>query len=102
MELSTGERIEAGAEVILAAGALASPALLLRSGIGPAAQGQEAGVDPVLDLPGVGRNLQDHLLFGVGWESIVDLPAPALLAEAGLFARSRTRTPCLESAWGAT
>jgi choline dehydrogenase len=92
VELSTGERVEAGAEVILTAGALASPALLLRSGIGPAAQLRAAGVDVVLDLPGVGRNLQDHLLFGVGWESIVDLPAPALLAEAGLFARSRSRT----------
>ena len=91
VELSTGARIEAAVEVVLAAGALASPALLLRSGIGPAAELRAAGVTPVLDLPGVGRNLQDHLLLGVGWESSVDLPVPRLLAEAGLFARTRGR-----------
>jgi choline dehydrogenase len=36
-------------------------------------------------LPGVGSNLQDHLLLGVGYESLVPLDPPTLLAEAGLF-----------------
>jgi choline dehydrogenase-like flavoprotein len=48
-------------EVILAAGAVASPLLLMRSGIGPAAQLRAHGLDVVRDAPGVGANLQDHL-----------------------------------------
>lgn len=48
-------------EVILSAGAFGSPQVLLNSGIGPAAELQAAGVAPLLDLPGVGRNLQDHM-----------------------------------------
>jgi choline dehydrogenase len=47
--------------VILAAGSIGSPHLLLLSGIGPAAHLQEHGVPVVLDRPGVGKNLQDHL-----------------------------------------
>jgi choline dehydrogenase len=48
-------------EVVLAAGAIGSPALLQRSGVGPAARLREAGIEPRLDRPGVGANLQDHL-----------------------------------------
>jgi choline dehydrogenase len=47
-------------EVIVAAGAIGSPQLLLLSGIGPRAQLAELGIDARVDLPGVGRNLQDH------------------------------------------
>ncbi|OBA63357.1 choline dehydrogenase [Mycobacterium sp. 1100029.7] len=50
---------EAG-EVILAAGAIGSPQLLMLSGIGPARVLRSAGVQVVLDMPGVGANLQDH------------------------------------------
>jgi len=48
-------------EVILAAGAIGSTQLLLLSGVGPAAQMQALGIPVVLDKPGVGENLQDHL-----------------------------------------
>jgi choline dehydrogenase-like flavoprotein len=48
-------------EVILAAGSIGSTQLLLLSGIGPAAQLREHGIDVVADRPGVGANLQDHL-----------------------------------------
>ncbi|MGC4029774.1 MAG: GMC family oxidoreductase N-terminal domain-containing protein [Steroidobacteraceae bacterium] len=48
-------------EVILAAGALASPKLLMLSGIGPGAQLQQHGIAVLRDLPGVGQNYQDHL-----------------------------------------
>jgi choline dehydrogenase len=48
-------------EVILAAGAIGSPQLLLLSGVGPAQHLRERGVAVVLDRPGVGANLQDHL-----------------------------------------
>ena len=53
--------VRARAEVILAAGAIGSPQILQHSGIGPAPLLQRAGVPVRLDLPGVGRNLQDHL-----------------------------------------
>lgn len=58
-----GERLElrARAGVILSAGAIGSVQILQRSGIGPGAALQKAGVDTVLDAPGVGANLQDHL-----------------------------------------
>lgn len=47
-------------EVIVAAGAIHSPALLLRSGIGPAADLRKLGIQVVANLPGVGRNLMEH------------------------------------------
>jgi choline dehydrogenase len=58
-----GETIEARAkgEVILSAGSIGSVQVLQRSGIGPADWLNELGIDVVLDKPGVGRNLQDHL-----------------------------------------
>jgi choline dehydrogenase len=51
--------------VTLSTGAINSPAILLRSGIGPRAELQALGIEPVVDLPGVGRNLLDHLLVPV-------------------------------------
>jgi len=51
--------VEAGV-VVLSAGALNSPRLLMLSGVGPANHLRQVGVDPVIDLGGVGQNLQDH------------------------------------------
>jgi len=48
-------------EVLLAAGAIGSPQLLMRSGIGEADHLREHGIEPLVDLDAVGRNLQDHL-----------------------------------------
>ncbi|WP_321893521.1 choline dehydrogenase [Paraburkholderia tropica] len=48
-------------EVLLCAGAIASPQILQRSGVGPGAWLRELDIPVVLDLPGVGQNLQDHL-----------------------------------------
>ena len=53
--------VRARREVILAAGALQSPQLLLLSGVGPGAHLAEHGISVARDLPGVGENLQDHL-----------------------------------------
>ena len=53
--------VRAEREVILTAGALNSPKILLLSGIGPAAHLRSVGVDVAHDLPGVGQNLHDHL-----------------------------------------
>ncbi len=49
-----------GREIILSAGVIHSPTILLRSGIGPGAELQSLGIDPLVDLPGVGNNMQDH------------------------------------------
>ncbi|CAN1570748.1 BetA Choline dehydrogenase and related flavoproteins [Rhabdaerophilaceae bacterium] len=57
----TMRHVRATTRVVLAAGAVASPKLLMLSGIGPAAHLADNGINPVLDRAGVGANLQDHL-----------------------------------------
>lgn len=52
-------------EVVLSAGSLATPKLLMLSGIGPAQQLSRFGISPAMDLPGVGANFQDHLEVSV-------------------------------------
>ena len=59
--------------VVLSAGAYGSPAILLRSGIGPADELMAIGLRPVLDLPGVGRNLHDQPCLEVIYEGSDDL-----------------------------
>ena len=63
------------AEVVLAAGGIGSPHLLMVSGIGPASHLRAAGVDVVFDLPAVGSNLQDHPLTGVVYRASWEVPA---------------------------
>lgn len=67
VRLAGGEIIEADA-IVLTAGSYATPAILMRSGIGPAAALRDFGISMVADLPGVGDNLIDHPL------AAVDLP----------------------------
>lgn len=109
--LRAGAKAEARAdrEVILAGGSINSPQLLLLSGIGPADEINRAGIRARHDLPGVGKNLQDHPMVSVGYlctkpvsmataESIPNLlryfllktgPLVSNVAEAGLFLRTR-------------
>jgi choline dehydrogenase len=61
VRLSDGSLITARAEIVLAAGAINSPKILMTSGIGPAKHLAENGIPVVADRPGVGQNLQDHL-----------------------------------------
>ncbi|MFB9688227.1 GMC family oxidoreductase [Amycolatopsis plumensis] len=77
--------------VVLAAGALASPAILLRSGVGPADELRALGLDVVADLPGVGRNLHDHLLSPVIFSTTREVvPAPGRpVTQVHWFWRSR-------------
>ncbi|MDQ3350103.1 MAG: GMC family oxidoreductase N-terminal domain-containing protein [Acidobacteriota bacterium] len=70
-----GSRARASREVIVCAGAIGSPRLLLLSGVGPAADLRRLGLPVIADLPGVGLNLQDHTLVGgVAYEAIGELP----------------------------
>jgi choline dehydrogenase len=89
--VQSGRRLTvyAEAEVVISAGAVDSPRLLLLSGIGPAAELHAAGVGVVHDLPGVGRNLHDHPLCGVVYEAAQPIPAGRTnLAETSLLWRS--------------
>ena len=58
-----------GDEIVISAGALRSPHLLMVSGIGPAAELRRHGIDVVVDLPGVGMNLTDHPMVSAAWDS---------------------------------
>jgi choline dehydrogenase len=76
--VGTGHQVLAGREVILSAGAVNSPQLLMLSGIGEGEQLHAAGVTPRHELPAVGRHLQDHLASGLG----VHCPAPITMVAA--------------------
>ena len=121
--LADGRIVRARREIVSCAGAVMSPAILQRSGIGPGAWLQELGIEVCHDLPGVGRNLQDHLqvrlVYGVqgiatlnervgslvgkgrmGLEYLLFRKGPLTMApsQLGVFTRSDPRfaTPNLE------
>jgi choline dehydrogenase len=121
---ATGTNVaRAGREVILAGGSISSPQLLLLSGIGPADEIKRAGIRAVCELPGVGKNLQDHPMVSVGYlctkpvsmataESLSNLiryfvlkrgPLVSNVAEAGAFLRTRegSQIPDLQLLFGA-
>ncbi len=104
------QQVNAAREVLLCGGTINSPQTLLLSGIGPADELRRLDIPVVADLPGVGRNLQDHLLIGVEYEctapgltlykadGLVNLakyllfkkgPLTSNIAEAGGFMKSR-------------
>ncbi|GAA3808146.1 GMC family oxidoreductase N-terminal domain-containing protein [Sphaerisporangium flaviroseum] len=78
VEYGEGRRVTAAREVIVSAGAIGSPHLLLLSGIGDPDDLRAAGVEPRHELPGVGRNLMDHLASAV----MMYCPEPVTLASA--------------------
>ena len=71
----------ASREILLCGGAIASPQILQRSGVGPGEWLKEAGVKEILDLPGVGNNLQDHLELYMQYECL----QPVSIAPANLW-----------------
>ena len=113
------ETARAGAEVILAAGAVGTPQLLMLSGIGPADHLREVGIYVFADMPAVGANLMDHQSVPVLWSTPRvkglwestrnrDLarwrmthkgPLTSNIAEAGGFARSDPRLSAPDLQW---
>jgi choline dehydrogenase len=82
-------RLRVNREVIVSAGAIESPKLLMLSGIGPAKQLAGLGIEVTIDLPGVGQNLHDHLAASVSYQAARDVPPPRNTGlEGALFARS--------------
>jgi choline dehydrogenase len=102
-------QVRAAREVILCAGAVGSPQLLLLSGIGPVGQLESLGIPVAAALPGVGENLQDHLAVGLSYSCTQPVslagsatglntlnyltrkrgPLVSNILEAGAFAKSR-------------
>lgn len=81
--------VQANTRVVLSAGAINSPKILMQSGIGPADHLKEVGVNVLHDLPGVGQNFQDHILAaGCIWEYVTPLPPQNSAAEATFFWKS--------------
>lgn len=85
------ERIHAG-EVIVAAGAIGSPQILMLSGVGPADHLREHGIAVVADLAGVGANLIDHPVAPLVWltkntDAVTDYQTPSRLLQAKLLGR---------------
>jgi choline dehydrogenase-like flavoprotein len=109
------EQVIEGREIVLAAGAIGSPQLLLLSGIGPADELRVTGIEPRHDLRGVGKHLEDHLMAlvyfeananatrkltaaNMGWAALTyALGGKGILAEApthaGAFVKSRPEEP---------
>ncbi|KAI0442805.1 hypothetical protein F4803DRAFT_562101 [Xylaria telfairii] len=78
----TATVISAKREVILSAGVIQSPQLLMVSGIGPAAVLRQHNITVVADLPGVGQGLVDHILIPLTWQ--VNLAAPDVASAASV------------------
>ncbi|MET7996728.1 GMC family oxidoreductase N-terminal domain-containing protein [Amycolatopsis sp. NPDC005232] len=89
LEAGEQRRIYAG-QVVLCAGTIASPQLLMVSGIGPAAELERLGLHVRADAPEVGRNLHDHVLVPVVYSAAGELPAPTNIhADAAAALRTR-------------
>lgn len=81
----------ASQEVVLSLGAIGTPAVLLRSGIGDEDELRDLGIPVVQHLPGVGRNLDDHIRLPCMWEATdVPLPVPTR-SQAVCFWEDETR-----------
>ena len=88
------EHVRAAREVIVCAGAVDTPRLLMQSGIGPADELRGLGLDVHTDLPGVGENLIDHPESVIVWETDGPIPPNAVMdSDAGLFVRRDASDP---------
>jgi predicted dehydrogenase (TIGR03970 family) len=86
--VETGEGVLRAAEVVLSAGAVGSPHLLLRSGIGPAEDLRRAGLAVTADVPGVGAGFSDHPNVYLGYAPASAMPVPRLPLHGVLHATS--------------
>jgi choline dehydrogenase len=91
-----GRQLRAEQEVVLCAGTIESPKLLMLSGIGPAAELARVGVEVAVDLPGVGENLHDHVLSPIVCSSsrpVAPIVPGTTPLHVHLFARSKGDLP---------
>lgn len=81
--------IMASSEVIVSTGAINTPKLLMLSGLGDRAELNRLGIATVQHIPGIGKNLQDHVSFGCTWEYQEPIPPRSSGSEAKLYWKSR-------------
>ena len=86
--------VAANKEVIVAAGAVHTPQILQLSGIGSASHLRSLNISVVSDLPGVGQNLQDHLVLKVNYEC---KSLPLFLSPSSQITDTRLQTPTTTS-----
>lgn len=72
-------------EVIISAGAMASPAILERCGIGSRDLCNQLGIQNILDLPGVGENFVDHIMAGIAYEVNDDVPTADVMRDPAVI-----------------
>lgn len=99
VEVVSGEEtfiVEAD-EVILSAGAIGSPQILMLSGVGPADHLREHGIETVINLPGVGQNLADHPLINMLWATKPEVDLTPFLPSAQLLVRYTAEGSPLEN-----
>src|SRR5215472_6379762 len=78
-------RVEATREVILSLGAIHTPKLLMQSGLGDETELKKADIAVLRALPGVGRNLHDHVAFGCTWENTDKAPPGVPRSQTACF-----------------
>jgi choline dehydrogenase len=81
-------RVHAGREVVLSLGAIHTPKLLMQSGIGDETELKRMGIPVLQALPGVGRNLHDHVALGCVWEAAAEGPPPVPRSQTACFWRT--------------
>lgn len=92
----------AGREVILSGGAFNSPQVLLLSGIGPKAELASHGIQSVVDLPGVGKGIQDHIAVSIGYRASRKGVSPGVGMNMAKMALIGAQWMFLRSGLGAT
>ena len=86
-----------GEEIILSAGAIGSPQILMLSGVGPADHLGEHGIETVIDSPGVGQNLADHPFLNILWATKPEVELERFLPNAQLLVRYTAEGSPLEN-----
>jgi choline dehydrogenase len=84
-------RVNAGREVVVSLGAIHTPKLLMHSGIGDEAELKRMDIPVLQALPGVGRNLHDHVVFGCVWECAAEGPPPVPRSQTACFSKTDAR-----------
>ncbi|NPC57430.1 GMC family oxidoreductase [Caenimonas soli] len=89
--------VRAEQETIVSAGAIDSPRLLMLSGIGPAADLRSVGIAPLVDLPGVGQNLQDHVALPSFVAETWEKGVPGSRLDTHAFFRTDSSSPVIDA-----
>jgi choline dehydrogenase len=96
--------VKTDGEIVLSSGAIGSPQILMHSGIGPAEELEKVGIKPTVNLPGVGKNLQDHVNIPITYHSKENLGLSGKTSveiEDAVAEWQKDRTGIITSNWAA-